>query len=154
MESVVIWPLLSALTTTPTFSLGAWFSRYEERKLGFTAWMTSAEIRKEFAYVWLIMLGPHGPSRQASQMRSMVLGRKLPRAPWRRREPISSSSKTPTSFIRLLDLLSLEARRASMADQEHSLSSIRPPNMNSLSRPPTCAGWMSYSSSSQLMMDE
>jgi len=42
-----------------------------------------------------------------------------------------------------------EARRASMAEKEHSLSSMRPAKMNSLSSPPSCAGWVSKSSSSQ-----
>jgi hypothetical protein len=41
-----------------------------------------------------------------------------------------------------------------MAAQEQSLSSMRPAKMNSLSRPPVWAGWVSKSSSSQLTMDE
>jgi len=34
-----------------------------------------------------------------STMRSMTEGRRLPFAPWRRSEPISSSSKRPTSLM-------------------------------------------------------
>ena len=45
-----------------------------------------------------------------------------------------------------------DARRASMAAKEQSLSSSRPAKMNSLSNPPSCAGWVSNSSSSQLMI--
>ena len=47
-----------------------------------------------------------------------------------------------------------ELRRAWTAAQEQSLSSIRPAKMNSLPRPPVCAGWVSKSSSSQLTMVE
>ena len=83
----------------------------------------------------------------------MVLGRKLPFAPCRNREPISSSSKQPTIFRMPSSVLSeVEARRASMAAKEQSLSSMRGAKMNSLSRPPSWAGWVSKTSSSQLMI--
>lgn len=98
-----------------------------------------------------------------SVIREIVLGRRLLLAPWRRLDPISSSSKSPTSLIMLLLFLlsspppcvvgeELDAIRASMAEKLHSRSSIRPAKMNSFSRPPSCAGWMSNSSSSQLMI--
>ena len=48
--------------------------------------------------------------------------------------------------------VAVEARRASMAEKEHSLSSTRGAKMNSLERPPSWAGWVSKSSSSQLNM--
>ena len=103
-------------------------------------------MRKEFAYVWEMTLAEEVEDRD-SAMRSMVEGRKFPRAPWRRREPISSSSKTPTSFMMpsssVDDVEAAEASSPSMADQEQSLSSIRPAKMNSFSRPPIWAGWMS-----------
>jgi hypothetical protein len=41
-----------------------------------------------------------------------------------------------------------------MAAQEQSLSSMRPAKINSLSSPPTVAGWMSKSSSSQFTIVE
>lgn len=95
IESVVMCALLSAETAGPTLRRGAWFSRYEPRKLGFTAWQTSEETRKEFAYV--------RATREAtllvvklSTMRSTIEGKKFPRAPWRSRDPTSSSSKRAT----------------------------------------------------------
>lgn len=98
-----------------------------------------------------------------STMRAIVLGRKLLRAPWRRREPTSSSSKRAARVMMLLSDLVEEgfaseeegeeaAMRASMAAKEHTLSSMRPAKMNSLSRPPSCAGWVSKTSRSQFMM--
>ena len=119
-------------------------------KLGFTAWETSALMRKLLAYIWDMVFAPQGFEENASAMRSRVLGRRLLCAPWRRREPISSSSKQPTSFMVLVEVgESLEARRASMAEKEQSLSSTRPAKMNSLSSPPSWAGCVSNSSSSQ-----
>ena len=70
--------------------------------MGFTACVTSAEIRKEFAYVWDSKFAPlRVPfGAKVSVMRSITWGRKLLFAPWRSWEPISSSSKTPTSLMR------------------------------------------------------
>lgn len=45
-----------------------------------------------------------------------------------------------------------DSMRASMAAKEQSLSSMRPAKMNSLSRPPSWAGWMSKTSRSQFRM--
>jgi len=66
-----------------------------------------------------------------STIRSMVLGRKLLRAPCRSRLPISSSSNKPTHLIiPEVDSLAVPcvcSKSACTADQEHSLSSTRPP---------------------------
>ena len=114
--------------------------------------MTSAEIRKLLAYVWARVLAPYCFGEMDSATRSIVLGRRLLRAPCRRREPISSSSNRPTILMMplasdvsppsppRLDVVFDEAMRASMAEKEHNLSSRRPPKMNSLSRPPSWAG--------------
>jgi len=45
-----------------------------------------------------------------------------------------------------------DSMRASMAAKEQSLSSMRPAKINSLSRPPSWAGWVSKTSRSQLRM--
>ena len=155
-ESVVIWPLESAETTRRTFNRGAWPSRYEPRKLGFAACVASAEIRNEFAYVWGRILALLAFANDSAIL-SIVPGKKLPRAPCRRRERISSSSKTPTSFTMPSSSdvgADAEARRPSIADEEHRLSSILPTKMNSLSNPPTCGGCVSKSSSSKLTIKE
>lgn len=122
-------------------------------KLGFTAWETSALMRKLLAYIWEMQFAPHLPLENTSQMRSSVLGRRFECAPCRSREPISSSSKQPTSLM-VPESTSepLDEINASMAAKEHSLSSTRPAKMNSFSKPPSWAGWVSKSSSSQLMI--
>ena len=146
--------LESAETAGPMFKRGLWFSRYALRKLGLTAWITSLLTRNEFAYVRLnapfILL-----SANSSTIRSMTLGRKLPRAPCRSKEPTSSSSNRATTRIcEESESEEAELSRAWTAAQEQSLSSMRPAKINSLSRPPRWAGWMSNSSSSQLTIVE
>ena len=56
-----------------------------------------------------------GDGRKAETMRSIVEGRKLERAPWRRREPTSSSSKRPTRLMVFGEEEEEAASRASMA---------------------------------------
>lgn len=102
--------------------------------------MTSLETRKEFAYVRASVFVTLD-SANSSTMRSITIGRKLPRAPWRSSEPTSSSSKSAT--IRICEEVfreEFELSRAWIAAQEHSLSSMRPAKMNSRSRPPVVAG--------------
>lgn len=127
--------------------------------------MTSAETRKLLAYIWARALAPYCCGERDSAIRSIVLGRRLLRAPCRRREPISSSSNRPTILMMpltsgvsppsppRLEVVFDEAMRASIAEKAHNLSSMRPAKMNSLSRPPSWAGWVSKSSNSQFTIE-
>lgn len=124
----------------PVLRRGEWFSRYAPIKLGFTAWETSAEMRKLLAYIREMQLAPHLPSEKTSQIRSRVLGRRFEWAPCLSNDPISSSSKQPTSLMMLeseSESESVDSIRASIAAKEQSLSSTRPANMNSFSKPPS-----------------
>ncbi len=130
--SVVMWPLESADIATPTFSRGAWLGRYAFMKFGLTACVTSADTRKELAYVCATRFAPAaGEEVKESTIRSIVLGRKLLRAPCRSKLPISSSSNKPTHLmipeVDSLAVLGGWSKSACTADQEHSLSSTRPP---------------------------
>ena len=97
-------------------------------KLGFTAWVTSEETRKELANVLPIrsvVCSVLAAVLNEATARSIVSLRKLLLAPCRSPEPISSSSNRPTIFIMELSFVWLLKTKACTAAQEQSLSSAK-----------------------------